>query len=124
MLNNRGGITATQRANRLSSRRANSDNNDGDDVDNQQLVDQQFLDQPVGPVLSVGLVVAREHDVGEPVSSEPVTSEPVNHQADQLLDGLSGRPVQQRKRKQVAFEAEDALVQVRATRRRKQKRTG
>jgi hypothetical protein len=39
-------------------------------------VDQQFLDQPVGPVLPVGLVVAREPDVGEPVTSKPVTSEP------------------------------------------------
>jgi hypothetical protein len=102
-------------------------------------VDQRFLDQPVSPVLPVGLVVAREPDVGEPVTSkpvinepdirepvtrEPVTIEPVNHQAHQLLDGLSGRPVRQRKRKQVAFEGEDALVQVRATRHRKQKRTG
>jgi hypothetical protein len=82
------------------------------------------VDQLVGLVLPVGPVVAREPDVGEPVTSGPVTSEPVNHQADQLLDGLSGRPVRQRKRKQVAFEAEDAPVQVRAIRRRKQKRTG
>ena len=74
-------------------------------------------------------MVAREPDVGEPVTGEPVTSEPVtskpvNHHADQLLDGLSGRPVRQRKRKEVAFEAEDAPVRVRATRRRKQIRTG
>jgi hypothetical protein len=67
------------------------------------------VDQPVDPVLPVGPVVARE----------PFTSEPVNHQADQLLDGLSGRHVRQRKREQVAFEAEDAPVRVRATRRRK-----
>jgi hypothetical protein len=77
------------------------------------------LDQLVGLVLPVGRVVAREPDVGEPVPSEPV-----NHQADQLLDELSGRPVRQRKRKRVAFEAEDAPVRVRATRRGKQKRTG
>jgi hypothetical protein len=97
-------------------------------------VDQQLLDQLVGPVLPVGPVVAREPDVREPVTSEPVTSEPVtskpvtnkpvNQQADLLLDGLSGRPVRQRKRKEVAFEAEDAPVRVRATRRRKQIRTG
>jgi hypothetical protein len=77
------------------------------------------LDQLVGLVLPVRLVVARE-----PAAREPVASEPVNHQADQLLDELSGRPVRQRKRKRVAFEAEDALVLVRATRRKRQKRTG
>lgn len=92
-------------------------------------MDQQLLDQPGGLVLPVGLVVAREPDVGEPdveepVTSKPVTSKPVNHPDDQLLDELSGRPVRQRKRKQVAFEAEDAPVQVRATRRRKRMRTG
>jgi hypothetical protein len=85
-------------------------------------VDQQLLDQPVGPVLLVRLVVAKEPDVGEPATSElvtnepvtnkPATSEPANHQADQLLNELSSRPVQERKRKQVAFEAEDAPVQV------------
>jgi hypothetical protein len=79
-------------------------------------VDQQLLDQLVGPVLPVRLVIARELDVGEPATSEPVTNgpvtnKPVNHQADQLLNGLSVRPVQQLKRKQVAFEAEDAPVQ-------------
>ena len=71
------------------------------------------MDQLVSLVLLVGSVVAREPDVGEPdvggpdvgepdvgepvtsgpVTIGPVTSEPVNHQADQLLDGLSGRPV-------------------------------
>jgi hypothetical protein len=52
-------------------------------MNNQQLVDQQLLYQLVGLFLPVGLVVAREPDVGE-----SVTSEPVNHQADQLLDAL------------------------------------
>jgi hypothetical protein len=77
------------------------------------------VDQLVGLVLPIGLVVAREPDV-----EESVTSEPVNYQADQLLDELSGRTVRQRTRKRVAFEAEDAPVRVRAARRRKQKRTG
>jgi hypothetical protein len=39
-LNNRVGITATQRANRLTNRFADSD---GDDMNNQQLVDQQLF---------------------------------------------------------------------------------
>jgi hypothetical protein len=89
-------------------------------VDNQELVDQQ-LDESDGQLLGrpLGLVGRLLPQINHPAN------EVVNQAVDQPLDELAGRPVRQRKRRRVAFEAEDEpIVQVRAPRRKRQKRTG
>jgi hypothetical protein len=80
-------------------------------VDNQELVDQQLADQLLD-------------EPANGVVNQPA-GVPVDQAVNQPLDELAGRPVRQRKRKRVAFEAEDEpIVQVRAPRRKRQKRTG
>jgi hypothetical protein len=80
-----------------------------------QLLDEQFLDQPVGQLLNqsmalglVGLLLPQINQLVDNV----VASEPI-----------AGRPVRLRKRTQIAIEAEDDPVIPQVSGRKRQKRT-
>jgi hypothetical protein len=113
--NNWGSIAAAQKANRRANKtlldQATSDTDSSDSHgDDGEPVDRQHLDMelgPSGPLLP-------QINLPRPIASElvavgPVASEPI-------------RPARRRKRTQAVIEAEDELL-IRASRRKRQKRT-